>query len=60
MPQPKIAGIRLSAALATIGLLGAAPAHASESGSSFYLLGSGGPGAALLPPLQGVFFDNTA
>lgn len=37
----------------------ATPARASESGVSFYLLGSGGPGAAMLPPLQGVFFDNS-
>ena len=37
----------------------AAPARASESGASFYLLGSGGPRAAILPPVQGVFFDNT-
>jgi hypothetical protein len=35
------------------------PAHASEAGASFYLLGSGGPDAAILPPLPGVFFDNT-
>jgi hypothetical protein len=34
-------------------------AHASEGGASFYLLGSGGPGAAVLPPLEGIFFDNT-
>lgn len=38
----------------------AAPARASEGGVSFYLLGSGGPGAALLPPLEGVFIDNTS
>lgn len=37
----------------------AAPATASESGASFYLLGSGGPGAAVLPPLEGLFFDST-
>ncbi len=37
----------------------AAPAHASEGGASFYLLGSGGPGAAILPPVRGIFFDNT-
>lgn len=33
-------------------------AEASEGGTSFYLLGSGGPGAALLPPVRGIFFDN--
>jgi hypothetical protein len=37
----------------------AAPAQASESGVSFYLLGSGGPGAAMLPPIEGVFIDNS-
>jgi hypothetical protein len=41
-------------------ILVAMPAHASEGGASFYLLGSGGPGAGVLPPLRGVFFDNTA
>jgi hypothetical protein len=35
------------------------PALAGEGGASFYLLGSGGPEAAILPPVQGVFFDNT-
>lgn len=37
----------------------AVPAHASEGGASFYLLGAGGPGAAVLPPVEGVFFDLT-
>lgn len=37
----------------------AAPASADENGASVYLLGSGGPGAAVLPPLEGVFIDNT-
>lgn len=37
----------------------AAPAQASESGASVYLLGSGGPGAAEVPPIQGVFLVNT-
>lgn len=36
-----------------------APALAGEGGASFYLLGTGGPGAAELPPLTGVYFDNT-
>lgn len=35
-------------------------ASASEGGVSFYMLGTGGPGAAMLPPLEGVFFDNTS
>jgi hypothetical protein len=34
-------------------------ARASEGGGSFYLLGSGGPGAAEMPPLTGIFFDST-
>ena len=35
-------------------------ALASEGGASLYLLGSGGPGAAEMPPLKGVFLDNEA
>ena len=49
-------------ALAAIGAtcaLGAVPAQASEGGASFYLLGSGGPGNAEMPPVEGVFLDNT-
>lgn len=51
-----------------IGMLGGAalllampatPAAADENGASVYLLGSGGPGAAVLPPLEGIFIDNT-
>ena len=49
--------------LAPVGCVGAIvtspPAHAAEGGASSYLLGSGGPEAAILPPVQGVFFDNT-
>jgi len=37
----------------------APPASASEGGTNLYLLGSGGPGAAVLPPLKGVYLDNT-
>lgn len=40
------------------GALAATAAHASESGTSVYLLGSGGPGAAVMPPVKGVFLDN--
>lgn len=50
-PTPLV--IALAAACA------AAPAAASEGGASLYLLGSGGPGAAVLPPVEGVFFDST-
>ena len=47
-------GAGLVAALA----VGAQQVHATESAASLYLLGSGGPGNAIMPPLQGVFFDN--
>jgi hypothetical protein len=46
-------------AIALAGTCAATPATASEGGASLYLLGSGGPGAAVLPPVEGVFFDNT-
>jgi len=36
----------------------AGPAAASENGATVYLLGSGGPGNAVMPPVQGVFLDN--
>ena len=52
--------IRLCATLLASGLLAAQPAKATEGGASFYLLGSGGPGAALMPPMKGIYFDNTA
>jgi hypothetical protein len=50
---------RAALALAGVAVLGAGEAQASEGGASLYLLGSGGPGAAVLPPVEGVFFDNT-
>lgn len=40
--------------------LAPSPARASEGGTSFYLLGTGGPGNAILPPVEGIFFDNMA
>lgn len=40
-------------------IFGAGTASASEGGASFYLLGSGGPSNAQLPPLPGLFFDTT-
>jgi hypothetical protein len=48
----------LGAGLVVALAAGAHQAQASESGASLYLLGSGGPGAAVMPPLRGVFFDN--
>lgn len=47
-----------AAAVGSLALL-AQPASASEGGTSIYLLGSGGPAAAVLPPVEGVFLDNT-
>jgi len=38
----------------------AGSAKASEGGASLYVLGTGGPGAAVLPPVSGVFLVNTA
>ena len=49
--------IACSAAMAAA--LSAQPAKAVEGGASVYLLGTGGPGAAILPPLPGVFLSNT-
>jgi hypothetical protein len=53
-------GSWLSAAAGAALALGATPASASEGGASFYLLGSGGPGNAVLPPFQGLYFNNTS
>jgi hypothetical protein len=44
---------------AGVTILGPTPASATEGGASLYLLGAGGPGAAELPPVKGIFFDNT-
>ena len=38
---------------------GGAVGYASEKGTSVYLLGSGGPGTAIMPPAKGVFLANT-
>jgi hypothetical protein len=35
-----------------------APARAAEGGASLYPLGVAGPGAAVMPPVEGVFFQN--
>ncbi len=51
-------GIGFSLAIAWAACAG--QARASESGASVYLLGTGGPEAAIMPPVQGVFFANTA
>lgn len=46
--------------LALTAALWACDAHASESGANIYLLGLGGPGAAIMPPVPGIFLDNMA
>lgn len=56
--QRSSSGLILAVGLAAAGL--AQAARASEGGASFYLLGSGGPEAAIMPPLEGVFLTNTA
>jgi hypothetical protein len=38
--------------------LAAQPAQATENAFSIYLLGSGGPGAAIMPPIKGIFLQN--
>lgn len=49
----------LGCGVALAGALWGGHALASEGGASVYLLGSGGPGTAVLPPLQGIFFATT-
>ena len=49
----------LAAATTIIAGVTADPVSAAEGGASFYLLGSGGPGAGEMPPLEGVYLDNT-
>lgn len=56
----RVASFRHIALCISVAILCAsAPARASEGGASFYLLGSGGPEAAVMPPVTGLFFDNT-
>ncbi len=55
----ELAGVAGCAALITGMMLCVVPAGsavAAEGGSSFYLLGQRGQGAAVLPPVEGVFF----
>jgi hypothetical protein len=53
------AGVLLGCGVAVIAIVCASQAHASESGASVYLLGTGGPEAAVMPPVQGVFVSST-
>lgn len=50
--------VRAIATAALVAFAWMPAAHASEGGASIYLLGSGGPEAAVMPPLQGVYFSN--
>jgi len=60
MSQLSKCAAALAATAALAACLAAFSAQASESGVSFYLLGTGGPGAAVMPPIEGVFLSNTA
>ena len=59
--RPAVQSLTRGAAFGVLaaGALWAGQANASEGGASLYLLGSGGPEAAVPPPLQGVYADNT-
>lgn len=48
-----------AAVVSLAAIAGLSPAHADEGGASIYLLGSGAPDAAVLPPVPGVFLDNS-
>src|ERR1700677_3271431 len=48
----------LATCVAIVGGCWGGQARAVEGGASLYLLGSGGPQTAVLPPVQGIFFDN--
>ncbi len=61
MPFAKAPSLRVALVAIVSGSLAVGtPSLASEGGASFYLLGSGGPGTGELPPISGVFFDNTS
>src|SRR5262245_5213373 len=55
----RIARLSLAGGVAAAALLAAGSALADEGGASVYLLGSGGPGTAVMPPVEGVFFANS-
>ena len=56
--MPSKSGLRLSLCALLAGAALTHAAQATENGASIYLLGSGGPGTAIMPPLQGVFLQN--
>jgi hypothetical protein len=58
--QPRVRARLFGLGAVLAASLAAAPALASENAASLYLLGSGGPGAAILPPLKGVYFDDVS
>lgn len=51
--------IGLAACCGLVAFACAMPAHATDGASSLYLLGSGGPGAAVMAPVEGVYYDKT-
>ena len=54
----RVAGLAAPIVLAVAAAMYAPRALATEAGTSLYLLGSGGPEVAIMPPLQGVFMNN--
>ena len=50
----------LALAMATAGALAfpGSQARATDGATSLYLLGSGGPGTAVMPPVEGIYIDN--
>ena len=54
----RVPGRSLGVGLALAAALSAAQARASEGGISFYPLGIGVPDAAIMPPVQGVYYAN--
>jgi len=62
-PKRRLVAARVGRALAVgaaTAALWACGARASENAASIYLLGAGGPEAAIMPPLPGVFLDSVA
>ncbi len=54
-------GARGTKRIAALALATAATPHAAwatEGGNSLYLLGSGGPGTAVMAPVEGIYFDD--
>jgi hypothetical protein len=58
--RSRLSCLKLAVAAAVAATALAGRAVGSEGGASFYLLGSGGPEAAMMPPMPGIFLANTA